>query len=172
MYGDTLAFVLLIVTVVVAVLMAVGIAGVVLPGVPGLGLMWVGALGFGLVGGFALGGWSAFAIITVLTLVGTGLGLWLPKRATESAGVPRQTIWWGVAGAIIGFFVIPVLGVIIGGTAGVFLAELNRRRDAAKAWEAAWRTLTGFGLGAVAQVIVGVVIAGTWAVWVLAVSPW
>lgn len=172
MYGDTLGCVLLVVTIAVAVVMAIGIAGVVLPGVPGLGFQWLGALGFGLAGGFALGGWSAFAVITILTVVGTVLGLWLPKKVTESAGVPRRTIWFGVGGAIIGFFVIPVLGVIIGGTAGVFLAELGRQGDGAKAWEAAWRTLTGFGLGAVAQVVVGVAIAGTWAIWVLVVAPW
>lgn len=145
--------------------MAVGIAGVVLPGLPGLALMWLAALGFGLAGGFASGGWSAFAIITALAGVGLLLGVWLPKRATESAGVPRRTIWFGVLGGIIGFFAIPVVGVLAGGALGVFTSELQRQRDAATAWRAAWRTLTGFGLAALAQVGVGIVLAATWAVW-------
>lgn len=165
MYGDTLSSVLAVVVVIVGIVMAVGIAGVVLPGLPGLGLMWLAALGFGLAGGFSEGGWSAFVIITALAGFGLLLGLWLPKKATESAGVPRRTIWLGVLGGVIGFFVIPVLGVLIGGALGVFLSELQRRHDAGKAWNAAWRTLTGFGLAAVAQVAFGIVLAGTWAVW-------
>ena len=165
MYGDTLGCVLLVVAIAVGIVMAVGIAGVVLPGLPGLGLMWLAALGFGLAGGFSEGGWSAFVIITVLAVVGLLLGIWLPKKATESAGVPRRTIWLGVLGGVIGFFAIPVLGVLVGGALGVFASELQRRRDAGKAWNAAWRTLTGFGLAAVAQVGVGIVLAGTWAVW-------
>ena len=167
MYGDTLTSVLLVVAIVVGVVMAVGIAGVVLPGLPGLGLMWLAALGFGLAGGFSDGGWSAFAIITVLAIVGLLLGIWLPKKATESADVSRRTIWLGVIGAVIGFFLIPVVGVVVGGALGVFLSELQRRWNAGPAWNVAWRTLTGFGLAAVAQVVVGIVLAGTWAVWAL-----
>lgn len=168
MYGDTLDFVLLIVAIAVGIVMAVGIAGVVLPGLPGLGLMWLAAFGFGLAGGFAEGGWSAFVIVTVLAVIGVLLGVWLPKKATESAGVARRTIWLGVLGGVIGFFVIPVVGVLVGGAMGVFGSELHRQRDGRKAWNAAWRTLTGFGLAAIAQVAVGVVLAGTWAVWAVA----
>lgn len=165
MYGDTLTSVLWLVAIVVGIIMAVGIAGVVLPGLPGLGLQWLAALAFGLAGGFSAGGWSAFVIISLLAAGGLVLGIWLPKRATETAGVPRRTIWWGVGGAVVGFFVIPVVGVVAGGALGVFLSELQRRRVAGEAWNAAWRTVTGFGLAAVAQVAVGIVLAGTWAVW-------
>ena len=37
---------------------------------------------------------------------------------------------------IVGFFVIPVVGLVIGFVVGVYLAEWYRLRDVARAWRA------------------------------------
>ena len=44
----------------------------------------------------------------------------------RSAGVPALSIMVGGVLGIIGFFLIPVIGLVIGFVGGVFLAELMR----------------------------------------------
>jgi uncharacterized protein YqgC (DUF456 family) len=54
-----------------------------------------------------------------------------------------------VAGAvlgIIGFFVIPVLGLVIGFVLGVYLAELAHRRDQRVAWTSTVHAVKGVAL--------------------------
>ena len=55
---------------------------------------------------------------------------------------------------IIGFFVIPVLGLVIGFVLGVYLAELANRRDQRLAWASTKHALKGVALS------VGVELAG------------
>ena len=55
---------------------------------------------------------------------------------------------------IIGFFVIPVVGLVIGFVLGVYLAELANRRDQRVAWTSTKHALKGVALS------VGVELAG------------
>jgi uncharacterized protein YqgC (DUF456 family) len=67
----------------------------------------------------------------------------------------------GVLG-IIGFFVIPVVGLVIGFVLGVYLAELATRRDQKAAWTSTVHALKGVALS------VGVELAGA----LLATAAW
>ncbi len=55
---------------------------------------------------------------------------------------------------VIGFFVIPVLGLPIGFVLGIYLAELANRRDQRMAWTSTKHALKGVALS------VGVELAG------------
>jgi uncharacterized protein YqgC (DUF456 family) len=70
----------------------------------------------------------------------------------------------GAVGMVVGFFVIPVLGVVVGGPAGIFLAELLRVRDLRIAARTTGETLKGFGLAVAAQLAVGVIMVAVWTV--------
>nr|WP_284290737.1 DUF456 family protein [Angustibacter aerolatus] len=57
----------------------------------------------------------------------------LPGRRLKDAGVPWWTTLAGVALGVVGFFVVPVVGLLLGFVLGVYLAEpgparLPRRR--------------------------------------------
>jgi uncharacterized protein YqgC (DUF456 family) len=67
----------------------------------------------------------------------------------------------GVLG-VIGFFVIPVLGLVIGFVAGVYAAELGVRRDQRVAWASTVHAVKGVALS------VGVELAGA----LLATAAW
>jgi len=73
-----------------------------------------------------------------------------------------------VIGAVVGFFVIPVVGLPIGGLAGLYLAELRRTSDTVIAWRTTRATLVAVGLASLVQFLVGVAMALVWAGWVLA----
>ena len=155
-------------TLLVAVAMAIGLAGTVVPLVPGLGLIAAAAAVFGIIEGFGVVGWTAMAVIVVLFVAGTVAGFVLPGRAAGSAGAPRTVLLVWVLGAVIGFFVIPVVGVLVGGVIGIFVGDLARTRDASKAWQTTKATLKGFGVGALVQLIAGIAMVITWIGWAVA----
>ena len=129
-----------------------GLAGTIVPILPGA-LLVAGAL---LVWAIVTGGTTAWAVaIGALALVGAGqlLKYLIPGRQLKASGVPSWVLFTGAAGGIIGFFIIPVVGLIVGFVAGVFLAEAARLKTFKDAWpttkqamkSAGWSVLIEFG---------------------------
>jgi uncharacterized protein YqgC (DUF456 family) len=151
----------------VAVLMAVGLAGVVLPFMPGLPIIWGAALLYGVLtdfGGVAL---AAMVAITLLGLVGIAASVVLPERAGAAAGVSRRTrLLAGVLG-LVGFFVIPVIGFVIGACLGVLLVQYQETEDWQNAVSTTIAVLKGFGIGVLAELGAGVMMVLVWVAWVI-----
>ena len=151
----------------VAVVMAVGLIGTVVPVLPGLLLIWAAALVYGLADGFGAAGGVAFTLISLLLVAGMSAGYVLPKRAGERSGASKSSMRLGLVGAIIGFFVIPVIGLPIGGALGVLLGEYQRLQSWPAAWTATRSVLGGFGMAVLAEFTAGVAMVGIWVVWVI-----
>ncbi len=147
--------------------MAIGLLGTVVPIVPGLALIWAAALGYGLAEGFEAGGSLLFTAITIVALLGEAAGLVLPHRAAGSAGASGTSLFLGAAVGVAGFFLVPVVGLPLGGALGIYLGEHLRTRDAGTAWRATVATLKGFGLAAIAQFAAGLTMVLLWVGWVL-----
>ena len=154
--------------ILVAMAMAAGLVGTVVPVVPGLGLVWLAALVYGIVDGFGAVGVVSMAIITLLAVAGTATGVVLPRRAAGAAGASGASLWLGAAVGVVGFFVVPVVGLPLGGAIGIFAGEQLRTRDTAMAWRATRATLAAFGLAALLQLGAGVLMVVAWIVWLLA----
>lgn len=156
-------------TILVGIVIAVGIAGVILPLLPGLWLIWGAALIYGLLVGFGVSGWLAMAALTVLASLGTVVVYYLPARKTSEVGLPR----WGqllVAGfAIVGFFVVPIVGAFLGLAVGTLLAALVVERDVGDALGTAWATLLEMLKGAAVQLGVALLMAMVWGLWAFSV---
>jgi hypothetical protein len=153
---------------VVLLIMLVGLAGMILPLLPGLVLVWLGALIYGLAWGFGTWGPWLFAWITVLTIFGYGLDVLLTHLGALHTGASWQALLAALALGVIGFFVIPVAGALIGVVLGLFLVEFYRRKDAAQAWQTTRGALLGYLLGFGLQVTIALTIIGLWVVWVWA----
>jgi len=77
----------------------------------------------------------------------------IPGKQLKASGVPNWVLLAGAVGAIAGFFLIPVVGLIVGFVAGVFLAEAWRLKTFTNAWpttvqamkSAGWSVLIEFG---------------------------
>jgi uncharacterized protein len=156
-----------VVVALVALAMAIGMVGTVVPLVPGLALVWAAALAYGLVEGFGTTGTVAFSLVTVFAIAGALAGWVVPARVAGAAGAARSSILLGVGAAIVGFFVLPVVGLPVGGVAGVYAGELQRTRDGVAAWRATRATIAGFGLAALVQFGLALAMTATWVVWVL-----
>lgn len=154
-------------TVAAALLIATGIAGLIVPVLPGLLCVLLGVLiwAAGHSGPFA---WSIFGVCCVLAAAGYVVQILVPGRQLSRAGVPRSSSFFGVALAIVGFFVIPVVGLFIGFVLGVYAAEHARLRDSQAAWlatKAATRaalTSVGIELAAAASIAVVWAVSAAW----------
>lgn len=142
-------------------LMAVGLVGVVLPVLPGLLLIAVTGVAWAwLEDGSAP--WVVLGIMLVVLVIGTVAKYVLPHRTLKEAGAPRSTLLLGVVGAIVGFFAIPVVGLVIGGIAGVWLGEFQRLNDSGAAWRSTWATTKAIGVGMLLELAAGVLAVLIW----------
>lgn len=152
--------------VVIGLLMVIGLAGVVLPVIPGLLLIAGAAVAWAwLAGGSAP--WVVAGVMLVVLTLGTIAKYVLPHRTLKEIGAPRTTMLLGVLGAVVGFFVIPVVGLIIGGVAGVYLGECQRLRDSGAAWRSTWATTKAIGVGMLLELVAGLMAVAIWLVGVL-----
>lgn len=151
--------------VVIAVLLVVGLAGIIVPVLPGsvlivvAVLIWAGEVG-------TTQAWIVFAVATVFIALGTVVKYAVPGRQLKEAGVPRRTLLIGALVGIIGFFVVPVLGLFLGFVLGVYIAE-RQRVGAEAAWPATKHALKAVGISILIELAAAVLAIGTWVVGVL-----
>ncbi|MBL7501034.1 DUF456 domain-containing protein [Frankia sp. CNm7] len=146
---------------VVGLVMAVGLVGVIVPVLPGLVIV----LGAGLWWTIADGGgvrWAVFAVMVVLAVIGAVAQYVLPAKATKGKGAPWTTLLVGAVGAVIGFFVIPVVGLPVGGLLGIYAAEAIRLRNWRDALSTTWAAVIGIGIGILVELLAGILAALTW----------
>lgn len=154
-----------LVTVIVLVMMLVGLAGTLFPVLPGIVLMWVATIAYGLSFGFDALGIGITAVISVFTVVALVLGVVLPKQAAAGAGASNKSQLAAGIGAIIGFFVIPVVGLVIGAVVGIAIAEYYEKGDWELAKGSTIAVAKGFGVSTLAQFAIGVAILLIWLCW-------
>lgn len=153
---------------VLAVVMAVGAVGTVVPLLPGLALVWLAGLVYGIDQGFGAAGVAAFTAMTLLAVVATVAGYVVPQRRASGAGATRSSILLGVVGAVVGFFVVPIVGMPLGGVLGIYAGEHMRTRDPAVAWQATRATIVGFGVATLVQFLAALAMIAVWVAWVVA----
>jgi uncharacterized protein len=150
----------------VALAIAVGLVGIVVPLLPGMLLVY-GAILVWAVVEHTIASRVTLGIVTVVVAASTAIKYLWPVRRMRSAEVATTTLLAGAALGIVGFFVIPLFGLVIGFVLGVYLAELLRRRDHRRAWASTVHAVKGVALS------VGVELTGALAaamIWLLAVA--
>ncbi len=80
--------------------------------------------------------------------VGQILKYLLPHRSLSAAGVPGRSILVGGVAAIVGFFLIPIVGLVVGFIGGLYAAEQVRLGDWPAARSSTWLAMkaTGFSI--------------------------
>lgn len=146
--------------VIIGIAILVGLAGIVLPVLPGL-LLEVAAilLWAGVTGGAVA--WSIAIGAVLLGLAAQVVKYLVPGRRLRDAGIPRSTLYVAGLAAIVGFFVIPVVGAPIAFVLGTYLAE-RRRVGAERAWPSTVASLRAVGLSIGIELIAGLLVAGAW----------
>jgi uncharacterized protein YqgC (DUF456 family) len=147
-------------TVAAAVMVLVGLVGILVPVLPGL-ILVVGGIAVWAVPRNDLVGWTVLAAAVVLALAGSAVKYLLPGRRMRDAGVPGRTLVLGGVLGIVGFFVVPVVGLFLGFVLGVYLAELGRV-GRARAWPSARHALTAVGWSILIELAAGLLAVAVW----------
>jgi len=152
--------------VVLGLVMAAGLVGVIFPVLPGLLLVAAAALVWAIMADGVVP-WVVFGIMMLVLAAGTVAKYVLPSRSLKQAGAPKSTLLLGAIGAIAGFFLIPVVGLVIGAVVGVYLGELLRLSDGRAAWRSTVVTAKSVGVGILIELAAGMVAVVIWLVSVL-----
>ncbi|MGH1493469.1 MAG: DUF456 domain-containing protein [Acidimicrobiales bacterium] len=151
------------------VIMVVGLCGVIIPVLPGLALIWGVALIYGFLVGFGAIGISVMVVLTVLLAISIVKGVIIPRRTAAESGASGWSQLGGLVGAVIGFFLIPIVGFIVGALVGVLLAEVLIKGQWDEAWTATKGLAKGFGISALIDLVLGLVMIAAWAGWAASV---
>ena len=140
----------------------VGLAGIVVPVLPGSILILGGVLVWAAEDGSNTA-WAVFAIATTLLVSGAIVKYTIPGRRLKATGVPHRTIMLGGLLGIIGFFVIPLVGLFLGFVLGVYLVELNRV-GSDLAWPSTKAALRAVGVSILIELTAALLASATWLV--------
>ena len=155
---------------VVFLAMLVGTVGVVVPVLPGLLLVWGATLLWAVERQDATG-WTVFGISTVLYAAGIVAQYLIPGRRMKRAGVDSWIIAVALLIAVIGFFVVPVVGGPLGFVAAVYALERVKHREHAAAWRATGHAIRAVGLTIGIELATAFAIMLTWAIGVYLARP-
>ena len=154
--------------IVVALLMLLGLVGTIIPYFPGILLIIGGAAVWAFLGDIGLTGWVTLGVLAVIGVTGMGLSTLISLR-TAAGDAPRWILLVGLLGVIVGFFVIPVVGALVGGPVAILLAEFYRERDLGQAWALTIQALKGIGIGILVEFATAVIMIAIWVLVVLLV---
>jgi len=157
-------------SVLAAIVMVVGLFGLLIPIVPGLLLIWFTALVYGFLVGFGAVGLAVMTILTVLVVISFVSGVVVPRNQAVASGASKSAQLGGLIGAVIGFFVIPVIGLIIGALVGVLMVEMAAKGNWPDAWVATKGVARGFAKSTLIDLLLGVVMITVWSAWALTVA--
>ncbi len=147
--------------------MLTGLAMLALPILPGLWVMWIAALVYAIVTGFGTTAIIFIVIITLLTITGGLMDNILMGANARVSGASWLSIAVALVGAVVGSILLPPVGGLVLGMAGIFLVEYMRIKDWRKALESTKGLALGCGWGVIARFGFGVLVMIVWLIWAL-----
>ncbi len=136
----------------------VGLAGIAVPVLPGLLLVWASVLVWTLFTQHGVS-WAVLLVSSALAVAGWLLQYLIPGKRLRDAGIPHRSTIIGLLAGVVGFFVIPVLGLPLGFIAGVYGSEFARVGKA-EAWTSTQHALRAAIISYGIEFVTGLLIAG------------
>ncbi|HPU13122.1 MAG TPA: DUF456 domain-containing protein [Aeromicrobium sp.] len=147
--------------IVVALLILAGLAGAVVQIIPGGLLVGGSVFVWGAVTGGKLG-WTVAILALLLTGLAMVLKYLLAGQYLKKKGVPSRSILVGALLGIVGFFIIPVVGLFIGFIGGTYLSELLRLGNEPAARSATIHAMKATGLSILVELTAALVLTAVW----------
>lgn len=153
---------LLVVVGVIGIL--VGLAGIVVPVLPGSIIVWLATAGTLLAHRADAAAWMLVVVLAVLSLAGSLATVVLPARTGMAGGAARSSFALAGIGAVLGFFLLPVLGFVVGALAGLFVGERLRFGETHPAIRSTGRVLRAYGIGVMVDLAAALTMVAIWVV--------
>ena len=149
--------------VLVGVAIFAGLIGIVVQVLPGAVLVLGGILVWAIMTG-GVEAWVVFGVAAVAIAIAEVLQWILAGKHMRKAEVPMLTLAVGGIAGIIGFFVVPVIGLFLFFVGAIFLLEWLRRKDVRAAWGATKAAVQATLITIGVQLAGSLVAAGAWVV--------
>jgi len=153
---------------IISALFALGMAGAVFPILPGALAIYAAFFVYGWFfsfGPFGFWFWSIQTVIVVILFVADYLvNAWGVKKY----GGSRASVIGSTIGILIGPFVIPAFGLIIGPLAGAMIGELIHGSSMERSIKVAWGALVGLFSSMVVKVVLQAAMIVVFAIWLIA----
>ncbi len=141
-----------------AVFALAALVGIFLPVLPGVPLAAVGALLAAWLTGFESLGLTPLLVVAGLTVLALLVDYVAGLIGARRFGASRAGLWGSVVGALLGLFLLPPFGFLIGALAGAVGAELLTGRAPREALRAGFGVFVGTLGGMVTQTFIVVAI--------------
>lgn len=143
----------------VVLLLIIGIAGSIIPVLPGPPISFLGLLIFHFFTSYQIDVdvlWLLAAAVSIITF----LDYWLQVYGVKRFGGGKKAINGTILGLVLGFFIFPPFGVIIGPFIGAFIgARMEVKEDLSSAMKIALGALAGFLGGTLLKFTLSIYIA-------------
>ena len=145
----------------VGVVILLGLAGVLVPGLPGSWLVWAAVLWWALSDPQALS-WGVLVGATAILLLAQAIRWMLPPRRLRESGATTRMAAYAGAGAILGFFLVPVVGAVPGFIGGIYLGERLRLGGHGEAKASVRTAMRAGGWSVLTELLACLLIMGAW----------
>jgi uncharacterized protein len=135
----------------VVALVVIGLAGAILPVVPGVPLVFAGLWLGAYIDHYERVGGLTVAVLGVLALLALVVDAIASVLGAKRAGASPKAMAGAAIGAVVGLFVFPPFGLLLGPFVGAVVGELAARRDMDQATRVGLAATLGLLLGAVAK---------------------
>lgn len=154
--------------ILVIALFAVGMAGAVYPVLPGVLAVYFAFFVYGWFFSFEPFGvffWVIQTLIVVVLMVADyAVGAWGVKKF----GGSKLSVWLSTIGIIIGPFVIPAFGLVLGPLLGAMIGELIKGEPLSKSFKVGIGSVVGLFSSIVVKVILQLVMIIVFIIWIVA----
>lgn len=149
-----------LIDVLVGLAMAIGLAGAVIQVIPSALLIGAALLVWGAAeGGVA---WWIVGIGIAILIASTVLKYAVPGKRLKDSATPNSTLLIALGVGVIGWFLVPVVGLLIGAVGAVYLMERSRLQDHEAAKAETIRLLKTLGLSILIEVVAALAVISLW----------
>lgn len=141
--------------------MLVGLAGIIVPVLPGLALINAAVLGWALYERSSIG-WFTLAVCLGLWGAAFALQYLVPGKRLVAAGVPTWVIAVAGLAGVVGFFVVPVVGLPLFFVGAVYLVQSLRARHLGRSVGSTWQAIIAVGISQLIELAGGMLCVVTY----------
>jgi uncharacterized protein len=134
------------------ILLLAGLAGCILPALPGPPLSYIALLllHFTEKHQFSTKFLIIWLVITALVVV---LDYMVPVWGAKKFGASKRGIWGSIIGLLLGLFIFPPFGIILGPFLGAVIGEMTAGKENSAAFKAGFGSFMGFMAGMLLKMI-------------------
>ncbi|MFD3523330.1 DUF456 domain-containing protein [Streptomyces sp. NPDC058653] len=147
--------------VLVGLVMLLGVIGVLIPGVPGPAIVWAAVVWWAL-SDTSTAAWVVLIGSTAVLLLSQAVRPLLPSRRVRRTGTRRRTLLAGGLAGIVGFFVVPVVGAVLGFVGGIYAVERARLGSHRDGWASTRTVMRTAGYSLLVELFCCLLVMGAW----------